>query len=489
MANSENQHRHDITEGKKAGRDLLFTKQSIDAAGEGIYWVDKDARIVNANLAGCRQLGYSKEELLSMTVHDIDPIFPKERWLSNWEELRQKGSLSFETLHRHKSGNIFPVEVRLNYIKYEDKEYSFVFVKNITKHKEAEEALQKSEHRYRTLVEVNPYGIQEIDTSGIITYTNPAYQQILGYTEQELLGKSIQDLLEPESRRDELRDYLSILVKEQPQPSTYYQKNRTKDDRIIDIAVDWNYNRDNEGLIVGFTSVITDITERKKAEEKLLDYQFKLKSLSAQLSITEERERRRIATKLHDQIGQSLVFSKLKIDELQNSANTSELKKALNEISNNIIQLIQDTRTLTFDLSSPILNEIGFEKAVASWLDEQIQEKHGINTEFEDDGQQKLLDKDIQSLLFRNVRELLVNVVKHANAQNVKVSVRKVDDLINISVEDNGDGFDPAEVASKATFGLFSIRERLEQLDGSFEIKSEAGHGSKITMKVPLKQT
>ena len=85
------------------------------------------------------------------------------------------------------------------------------------------------------------------------------------------------------------------------------------------------------------------------------------------------------------------------------------------------------------------------------------------------------------------MRELLVNVVKHAKAQSVKVSVRKVDELINISVEDNGKGFDAAEVASKATFGLFSIRERLEQLGGSFEIKSEPGHGSKITMTAPLK--
>ena len=135
--------------------------------------------------------------------------------------------------------------------------------------KKAEEARQKSEHRYRTLVEANPYGIQEIDTSGSITYTNPAYQKMLGYTEQELLGISILDLLETESKRDELRDYLSILVKEQPQPTTYYEKNHTKDNRIIDIMVDWNYKRDNEGRVVGFTSVITDITERKKAQEEL----------------------------------------------------------------------------------------------------------------------------------------------------------------------------------------------------------------------------
>ncbi|MBW7989953.1 MAG: PAS domain S-box protein [Planctomycetes bacterium] len=714
-------------ERKKAERDLLLVRQSIEDSGEGICWIDKDARIVNANLAACRQLGYSKEEMLSRTVHDVAPNVPKERWQSLWVELRQKGSMSYETLNIHKSGNIFPVELRLNFVKFEDKEYIFVFVndiserkqiedklrflshiteqvdnsvittdlnykitwvnkafqrlygyapeevlgrspdfpnaeanskeiqndiyetvssgkvwrgevlnrkkdgstfpcelmifplldeqgniiayaghqRDITERKKAEESLQKSEHRYRTLVEANPYGIQEINTSGIIIYTNPSYQTMLGYTEKELLGKSILDLLEPESGRDELRDYLSILVKEQPEPTTYYQKNRTKDNRVIDMAIDWNYSRDNEGRVVGFTSVITDITERKlaeeeiqqeylmrktlldhlpciamilkkgtreivasneaakkigavpgktcyetcaqrndpcpfcnapevwatdepkrieteyegtyyegiwvplteelyvhyifdisnrkRAEQKVLDDQDQLKSLASELSITEERERRRIATELHDQIGQSLVFSKIKLDELHHSATSSELTKALDEICNNIGQIIQDTRSLTFDLSSPILNELGLEAAVSDWLDVQIQEKHGIKTEFVDDGQQKPLDDDIKALLFRNVRELLVNVIKHAQANKVKISIRRVNEQIHIDVEDDGKGFDSVKVRSGAAketkFGLFSIRQRLEQLGGQFEIDTEERRGSKITMTAPLKLT
>ena len=128
---------------------------------------------------------------------------------------------------------------------------------------------------------------------------------------------------------------------------------------------------------------------------------------------------------------------------------------------------------------------------MSEWLADEIQEKHGIETEFENDGQLKPLDKDIRMLLFRDVRELLVNIVKHAQAHKVKVSVRRVDGHIHVSVEDDGVGFDPVEVTStaaqKAKFGLFSIRERLEQLGGLIEIDSEPGHGSKITMIAPLK--
>jgi PAS domain S-box-containing protein len=141
--------------------------------------------------------------------------------------------------------------------------------KELAQRKRMEKTLRESEEKYRTLVEADPYGIQEIDTSGIITYTNPAYQKMLGYTEEELLGKSILDLLDSDEAREKLRAYLQILIKDQPPPTTYPQKNRTKSGKTIDQHVDWNYKRNSGGRVIGFTSVITDITERKKAEEEI----------------------------------------------------------------------------------------------------------------------------------------------------------------------------------------------------------------------------
>jgi signal transduction histidine kinase len=176
---------------------------------------------------------------------------------------------------------------------------------------------------------------------------------------------------------------------------------------------------------------------------------------------------------------------------MRKSESAGELTEALKDVSRCLEQVIQDTRTLTLDLSDPILYELGFEAAVAEWLTDQIQEKHGIETEFVDDGRQKPLDDDIRVLLFRNVRELLINVVKHAQANKVRVAIHKVGKHIEVSVEDDGVGFDPVEVASmaakRAEFGLFSIRERLEQLGGRIEIHSEPGRGSRITMIAPLK--
>lgn len=232
--------------------------------------------------------------------------------------------------------------------------------------------------------------------------------------------------------------------------------------------------------------------ERKRAEKRFLDYQAQLRSLASELSLAEERERRRIATELHDQISQSLVVSKMKVDRLYESASDEELNKALGEIADALSRTIADTRSLVFEVHSPLLALLGFETAMADWLLEQIQEKHGIASEFEDDGQPKPLDDDLRAVLFRDVRELLHNVVRHAHAHKVKVSTRKVGNQICVSVEDDGIGFDPGKVAAMegktGGFGLFSIRERLEEFGGRIEIDSEPSHGARIMIMAPLKQ-
>jgi len=230
---------------------------------------------------------------------------------------------------------------------------------------------------------------------------------------------------------------------------------------------------------------------RKKAEQKMLHYQTQLKSLASQLSLIEERERSRIAAELHDRIGQSLVISKISLQSLLQSSSVKEQNKRLKEACRLFDKIIQDTRSLTTELSSPVLRELGLEAAVAEWLTEQVENKYNITTEFETDGKQKPLSKDIATLLFRNVRELLINVVKHSRANKVKVSIRRSDNQIQVGVEDNGIGFELADVSSVAIethgFGLFSIRERLEQIGGHFEIKSRPGQGTVATIMAPLK--
>ena len=183
----------------------------------------------------------------------------------------------------------------------------------------------------------------------------------------------------------------------------------------------------------------------------------------------------------------------IRLDILRNSLPSDASAAEIAKISSSVENVIQETRTLTFELSNPILYELGLETAVAEWLNEQVQIKHGIATEFLDDGKAKPLDDNVKVVLFRNVRELLTNCIKHANAETIRVSIRGIDDSIEVIVEDNGAGFDSVQVRAtafkKAKFGLFSVRESLENIGGSFEIESKPGAGCKATMVAPIKNT
>jgi PAS domain S-box-containing protein len=240
----------------------------------------------------------------------------------------------------------------------------------------------------------------------------------------------------------------------------------------------------------GAVIISQDITERKWAEERILTYQGQLRSLMTELSLIEERERRHIATELHDNISQTLAITKIKLGMAQGLTSSTDWVGSLNEIGELIDQAIQYTRSLTFELSPPILYELGLEAGI-EWLTEQIQEKHGIQIGFEDDQQPKPMSEEIRLTLFKTTRELLINIVKHAQASKAKVSIWREDISIRIRVEDDGVGFSTSEgkqLRKTTGFGLFNIRERVKYLGGDMVIESEPGRGSRVTLSAPLEE-
>jgi PAS domain S-box-containing protein len=265
---------------------------------------------------------------------------------------------------------------------------------------------------------------------------------------------------------------------------------RAKDHSGRDFWVEVNLKR---ALISGqhrLLAVVRDITERKLAQEKLITYHDKLRAMASRLSLAEERERRRIATEVHDHIGQNLAFAKIKLGTLLRSITSDSLGQAVGQVVKLVDEAIRDTRALISELGSPILYELGFVPAV-DWLTQQVEKRHGIALSCEDDGQSKPLSDDVCVLLFQGVRELLANVVRHAQAHNGKVCITRHENDIQIDVEDDGVGFDPASigpgVGQNSRFGLFSLRERLEPLGGHIEVASKTGQGTKVTLRGPLK--
>ena len=199
--------------------------------------------------------------------------------------------------------------------------------------------------------------------------------------------------------------------------------------------------RNSKGEVVNVVDIEEDITDSKLAEKKIVEYQQRLKALASQLTIAEEKERRRLAAELHDHVGQSLVFSRIQLLGLMEQTADESLKESIDEVSQSLLEIIKDTKELVFDLSSPLLNEVGLSAATSQWLSKDIGEKYGLETEFIDNSENVVHDNEMKSLLFRNIRELLTNVVKHAYAKKVRVCFENHEDNLVITVEDNGIGF------------------------------------------------
>jgi PAS domain S-box-containing protein len=322
-----------------------------------------------------------------------------------------------------------------------------------------------------------------LDTSGTILALNETAVQRLGTSIDELVGSCLYDLLPPALARSKKAQVDRVLRSGTPVRFEDEHEGRSFGHSLCPVF-------DAQGKVAQIAVFVCDVTHRKQTEARICTYQERIRSLASELSLAEERERRRIATELHDRIGQTLAACKIKLEALQESASSTGLAEPLDEIRELIEQIIRATRSLTFELSSPILYELGLEAAV-EWLVEQIQQQYGLLSHFEDDRQPKPLDDGVSVLLFQAVRELLINVAKHAQARNVKVSLRRDDSNIKITVGDDGNGFDTSDIVSHWSrsegFGLFNLHERLDHFGGQLKVKSKPGRGTQVTLVAPLR--
>ncbi len=235
------------------------------------------------------------------------------------------------------------------------------------------------------------------------------------------------------------------------------------------------------------TALEDQVAEYRRAQAEIEAYQKQLRKLAAELSLTEARERRVIAADLHDHIGQTLAILKMRVAGLAGEPDAGARKRLTAEVLELLNQTIQYTRSLTFEISPPILHELGL-TASLEWLGEQFTSKHDLPVSVDTPEDIGRLRDEIEVVIFKSVQELLTNTLKHAEASAVTVRLNRRSDKLQVAVMDDGRGFDTTRLLSAQTnggFGLFSIRERLMHLGGGMEVHSSRD-GTQVRLTVPI---
>jgi diguanylate cyclase (GGDEF)-like protein/PAS domain S-box-containing protein len=252
-----------ITAQKREQHEMELMKVSIDHSGDAIHWVNSDAKIVYVNESFCHSLGYSKEDLLTMSIPDIDPDFPADDWPEHWKEFRRLGSMTFESRHRKKNGEIFPVEINLTHISFENEEYNCVYARDITERKKIEEELKLSS----LILESSSEGMVVTDENNRIIAVNPAFTAITGYSFEEVKGKSPNIL---SSGRHDAAFYKAMWDEVKATGHWHGEIwDKRKDGSIHAKLLTINTIQKNGDGVYRYVALFSDITEKKLSEETI----------------------------------------------------------------------------------------------------------------------------------------------------------------------------------------------------------------------------
>ncbi len=351
---------------------------------------------------------------------------------------------------------------------------------------QTEEALRVSDERLKLALATSQMGVWEWDPATGNIYRSQETIDILGDSALDWTLTSFKRML----HADDAGSVVDAFERAIADKAVYKMEYRIvrPDGKVRWISDIGRAEYDSEDRPVRMVGTVQDITERKQAEKELIENQEAIKTMAMQLSVDEERERCRIAEDLHDQVLPKLVLGKMQLHSLRKFMPVG-VDDPVGPIKELIEQSISDIRTMSFRLRPPTLANAGLEAALKLMAQEFV-ESHRLTVEIADDDSFKPLNYEIRSAIFQIVRKLLLNVVKNAGTQNVRIAIRKADEMIDIRIEDDGRGADLASFLSDrpkpGAFGLFNTRSKLEYLGGKISIEPSPGPGTQIFISAPL---
>ncbi|MGC4098608.1 MAG: PAS domain S-box protein [Nitrospira sp.] len=491
----------------------------VESSDDAIISKNLDGIITSWNRGAERIFGYTAQEAIGQPVTMLMPPDRVNEEPSILQRIRNREKIDhYETIRRHKDGTLLDISLSVSPIIDTDGHVigASKIARDITERRRVEVLLHESVERFRMLADNMAQLAWTCDQLGNVTWYN---QRWLDYT-----GLSFEEMKEWGWKKVHHPDHVDRVV-------ASVTRSRESGDLWEDTfplkGKDGHYRwflsraipiRDTEGGIVRWFGTNTDVTDQRQTEEALREAQrrllrwneeleqavnFKtaelqqsqerLRVLTTELNLTEQRERKQLAIELHDHLQQMLVLGKIKLGQGKRlAATTPAILRVMNETDTVFSDALKYTRMLVTELSPPVLRDHGL-SAGLKWLGEYMQ-KHDMSVAVTVPDEEVPLPEDHVVLLFQSVRELLINSSKHAGTGQASVTMDHGEGVLTIKVRDNGTGFDVAtadggDISSggvSSKFGLLSIRERMRALRGSFDIQSSPGGGTTATLMLPL---
>ncbi|WP_407074101.1 MULTISPECIES: PAS domain S-box protein [unclassified Pseudomonas] len=483
--------REDIARRQASEKALRLTQFSIDQSTVGILWVNWDSHVRYANHAAEAMLGYAEGGVVDRPLIDFEPGLHMDRWLNLWKRARstEESPQSFETNCICADGSFLPVDVSLSFMRFRDAEYLVVFLTDVTDRRRAVAALQESEARLQGIAANVPglvFRLERAQSGGEpeFAYISEGSETLVGYAPAALRHPSmgLRNLVHPDDRIG----YHLVQDRSLGSDSDWAWQGRilTREGEERWAEIKAIARRLDDDRMV-WDGIVWDITASKRIELQLASSREQLRELSAHLESVREEEKARIAREVHDELGQMLTVLKLETSmcELAYADLDPGLRDRLNSMKRLISQLFQLVRDVATALRPPIL-DAGIASAI-EWQARRFEARTQIPCLVEVPDNLPALSDAKAIGLFRILQEALTNVMRHAQAHTVELSLTLENGVLCMTVADDGRGFVP-EQGRSTSFGVVGMRERVLMLGGTLQLDSESGEGTTLRAYIPL---
>jgi len=462
------------------------------AACDAIIAVDEQQRIVMFNPAAQRIFGCSAADALGSPLSRFIPTLQRQAHARHVADFARSGRTEARMGERgyitgqRSNGELFAAEASISRVDFAGPSgpvpYFIALLRDLDREHGLQQQIDLLNRRMRAVFELAPVAIWISDGERIV-FANRACVALFGASEREaLIGRSIYDLLAPESC-DPVRLTVAQALLGEAAAATVHERIARLDGRLREVVLAIASLPDHGRTVVQM--VITDVSERARENRELERSRRTLRSLSANMVQARENERQRIARELHDELGQRLTALKMELSSLGGGAAGSAPAGRIEAMLEMVDDTVATVRRIATELRPLMLDDLGLNAAV-EWLANGWARRMGVKMTLHLGATDPAIDDAASIALYRMVQEALTNIARHARATEVCIEVQESSGELRLTVLDNGIGFDPASMFREGSHGLLGIRERALMLGGELEVGNSPRGGGRVTVRLPL---